>query len=309
MQLDRTAIVITQRNNDEVLDLSLVVFRTYWKKLTALAIIGVLPFAAINFILLYPITDYGSLVMASRDYATAEEFQIRYLWLMMSLVFLQAPLAMAGVTYYLGQAVFIEEPNLKQVTGVIARRLLPLLLVLGVFRGGLVGVLFSLCLFANPTFDSDGSATLWSILGILAFFLVRCFRPFAPEILLLERCPLRRKANASAEEPSYAKRSSWLHAGSGDLFGIELGISLVAIVFICTMCGGSLFLNGVIIGFWNWGWWMDMVFFPLILWVAALWDTVIRFLLYLNTRIRLEGWEIYLRLNAEVQRLQEAKPR
>jgi hypothetical protein len=73
------------------------------------------------------------------------------------------------------------------------------------------------------------------------------------------------------------------------------------------MCGGSLFLNGVIIGFWNWGWWMDMIFFPLILWIAALWDTVIRFLLYLNTRIRLEGWEIYLRLNAEVQRLQEVK--
>jgi hypothetical protein len=52
---------------------------------------------------------------------------------------------------------------------------------------------------------------------------------------------------------------------------------------------------------------MDMIFFPLILWIAALWDTVIRFLLYLNTRIRLEGWEIYLRLNAEVQRLQEVK--
>ncbi|MBU6239922.1 MAG: hypothetical protein KGQ51_19075, partial [Planctomycetes bacterium] len=80
MQLDRTAIVITQRNNDEVLDLSLVVFRTYWKKLILLAIIGVLPFAVLNFILLYPITDYASLVMASRDYATVEGFQIRYLW-------------------------------------------------------------------------------------------------------------------------------------------------------------------------------------------------------------------------------------
>jgi len=307
MQLDRTAIVITQRNNDEVLDLSLVVFRTYWKKLILLAIIGVLPFAVLNFILLYPITDYASLVMASRDYATVEGFQIRYLWTMMSLVFLQAPLAMAGVSYYLGQVVFIEEPSLKQVTGVVTRRLLPLVWVLGIFRGGLIGSLFALWLFANPAFYSEWPVTLWSIIGILAFFLVRCFRPFAPEILLLERCPLRKKANAPAEEQSYSKRSSWLHAGSGDIFGIELGIAFVAIVFICTMCGGCLFLNGVVIGFWNWGWWMDMIFFPLILWIAALWDTVIRFLLYLNTRIRLEGWEIYLRLNAEMQRLQEAR--
>jgi len=307
MQLDRTSIIITQRTNDEVLDLSLVVFRTYWKKLISLAIIGILPFAVLNFILLYPITDYSRLVMASRDYTTVEVFQIRYLWTMMSLVFLQAPLAMAGVSYYLGQAVFIEEPSLKQVTGVITRRLLPLLWVLGIFRGGLIGILFALWLFANPISYPEWPVTLWSIIAILAFFLVRCFRPFAPEILLLERCPLRKKANAPAEEQSYSKRASWLHAGSGDLFGIELGISFVAIVFICTMCGGSLFLNGVIIGFWNWGWWMDMIFFPLILWIAALWDTVIRFLLYLNTRIRLEGWEIYLRLNAEVQRLQEVK--
>jgi hypothetical protein len=307
MQLDRTSIVITQRNNDEVLDLSLVVFRTYWKKLISLAIIGVLPFALLNFILLSPITDYVSLVMASRDFTTVEGLQIRYLWTMMSLVFVQAPLAMAGVSYYLGQAVFTEEPSLKQVTRVVASRFLSLLLVLGILRGGMIGLLFALWLFANPISYLEWPVALWSILGILAFFLVRCFRPFAPEILLLERCPLRKKANAPAEEQSYSKRSSWLHAGSGDLFGIELGISLIAIVFICTMCGGCLFLNGVIVGFWNWGWWMDLIFFPLILWVTALWDTVIRFLLYLNTRIRLEGWEIYLRLNAEVQRLQEAR--
>ena len=307
MQLDRTSIVITQRTNDELLDLSLVVFRTYWKKLLPLALLGVIPFAVLNFILLYPITDYDQLVMGSRDYATVEGFQFRYLWTMFSLVFLQAPLAMAGVCYYLGQAVFIEEPSLKQVGGVITKRLFTLFLVLGIFRGGLIAVLFALWLYLYPFSYPDWPLTLFSILGILGFFLVRCFRPFAPEILLLERCPLRKRSDASAEEQSFSKRSGWLHAGSGDLFGVEIGVSIVAFLFVCAMCGGALFLNGVIIGFWNWGWWMDMIFFPMILWLTALWDTVIRFLIYLNTRIRLEGWEIYLRLNAELQRLREAR--
>jgi hypothetical protein len=65
---------------------------------------------------------------------------------------------------------------------------------------------------------------------------------------------------------------------------------------------------GVLIGVWQWGWWMDLIFFPLVLWMMAFWEAVIRFLLYLNTRIRLEGWEVYLRLNAELQRLLEVNP-
>jgi hypothetical protein len=52
---------------------------------------------------------------------------------------------------------------------------------------------------------------------------------------------------------------------------------------------------------------MDIIFFPAILWAMALWDAVIRFLLYLNTRIRLEGWELHLRLNAELNRLLDVK--
>lgn len=307
MQLDRTAIAIHQRGNDELLDLSLVVFRVYWRKLVPLALLGVIPFAVLNGILLYPLTEYDKLVMASRDYATVAGYQIHFLWTMLAMVFLEAPLAMAGVCYYLGQAVFIEAPSLRQVGGVVVRRWFSLLLVLGLYRGGLIAVLFAIWLFQSPLSYAEWSVTLWSILGILAYFMVRCFRPFAPEILLLERCPLRTKGNAKAEEQSYPKRSRWLHGSAGDLFGIEMGVAFISFLFICGLCGGSLFLNGVIVGYWEWGWWMDIVFYPAILWIVALWGAVIQFLLYLNTRIRLEGWEIYLRLNAELQRLQEAR--
>jgi hypothetical protein len=122
----------------------------------------------------------------------------------------------------------------------------------------------------------------------------------------LERCPLRKQRSAAGTEQSYAKRSAWLHAGSGDLFSVSMGLAFVSVLFLLTMCMGSLFLVGVLVGYWNWGWWMDVLFFPLVLWLMALWGTVIGFLLYLNTRIRLEGWEVYLKLNAELQRMVES---
>lgn len=306
MQLDRTAIVIAQRSTDQLLDLSLAVLRTYWTRLIPLALVGMLPFAFLNFFFLYPTTDYIQLEMASRE--TYEGLQFRYLWTMLCMVFVQAPLAMMGVCYFLGQAVFIEEPTLKQVAGVICKRLLPILLVLGIFRGGIVSVVYGAWLYSDPLLFIDAQVIVLSVFAVFVFYLVRCFRPFAPEMLLLERCRLIAVGKASSDEPSYAKRSSRLHTQSADLFGVDIWISIVDLLFIVTMCGGSMFLNGVLVGVWEWGWWMDLVFYPLILWLTAIWDTVIRFLLYLNTRIRLEGWEVQLRLHAESQRLREARP-
>jgi hypothetical protein len=307
MQLDRTSIVIAQRSADELLDLSLAVIRAYWRRLLPLAIAGVAPFAILNLIFLWPITDYEQLVIASREGTSPEGFRIRYLWTMMTMVFVQAPLAMAGVSYFLGQAVFIEEPRLAQVAGVLGRRIWPLFLVLGVYRGGLVSIAYAAWLFADPSLYSEWSIAFYGTVAVIAFYLGRCFRPFAPEILLLERCPLRKRRSDATQAQTYSKRSAWIHAGSGDLFSIQTTVSFVAVVFILAMCAGSLFFNGALIGRWNWGWWMDIIFFPAILWAMALWDAVIRFLLYLNTRIRLEGWELHLRLNAELNRLLDVK--
>lgn len=307
MQLDRTAIVIAQRSADELFDLSLLVMRRYWIKIVPVAIVGAAPFVLLNYIFLRPFTDYEQLVMASRDVTPSEGFHFRYLWTMMCLVFLQAPLAMSGVTYFLGQAVFNQETSLRQLARVVSKRSVSLLFVIGILRGAVLSVILSLWLYATPSLYPEWELVFLSIFIGFAFFLVRSFRPFAPEILLLEQCPLRKKAGASSDEQSYAKRSGRLHASSGDIFSIQLGISFLALAFLLVMCAGSLFINGAVLGLWRWGWWMDVIFFPAILWLMALWETVIRFLLYLNVRIRLEGWEIYLRFKAELQRLVEAK--
>ena len=44
---------------------------------------------------------------------------------------------------------------------------------------------------------------------------------------------------------------------------------------------------------------------PLALWLIGILVTVFRFLGYLDTRIRLEGWEVELRVKAEAARMQE----
>jgi hypothetical protein len=305
MELDRTSIVIAQRASDELFDLSLIVVRTYWNRILPIAILGALPFVLLNYWLLAPLTDYEELVMASSDYATADGFHVRYLWMMICMVFLESPLAMCGVTYFLGQAVFIEQPTMKQVFGVVRTRWFSLLLMLGFVRGGLFGLAFALWLYCNPAFAPEIQLVVYTVLASIVFFLVRSFRPFAPEILLLERCPLFRGRKSASHDQSYSRRSTWLHSGSGDLFSVQMGIAFTAIVFVIAMSMGALFLVGVLVGTWQWGWWMDTILFPIILWMMALWETVVRFLLYLNTRIRTEGWEVDLRLKAELQRLME----
>ena len=45
---------------------------------------------------------------------------------------------------------------------------------------------------------------------------------------------------------------------------------------------------------------------PLALWLAGIYATVFRFLSYLDSRIRLEGWEVELQLKAERARVLQA---
>jgi hypothetical protein len=80
----------------------------------------------------------------------------------------------------------------------------------------------------------------------------------------------------------------------------------VAILLSLMILAAALFCQGVFTGSWAWGDWLNLVVLPAILWLVGLFLTVYRFLCYLDTRIRLEGWEIELRLKAEASRLDSA---
>jgi membrane protein implicated in regulation of membrane protease activity len=94
-----------------------------------------------------------------------------------------------------------------------------------------------------------------------------------------------------------------------ELFFVMLAAGMIGAAFLLVLNLTSTFLIGSLAGAWSWGWWMDLVLFPLSLWTVAFWATILRFLVYMNTRIRGEGWELELKLKAEARRVQDAEER
>jgi hypothetical protein len=305
MQLDKTAVTISQRSGTDLIDLSLLVFQRYWTSIFCLAFLGTLPFATLNFILLWPLTQYDQLVMSSRELGDATAFQTRYLVIMTAAILIQAPLALSGVTYFIGQAVFGDKPTLGNVLTAIWAKLTAIILIQGFLRMSILVFIPLAFLFQSPAFRPEVEIPLYLLCLCSYVFWVRGFRPFALEILLLERCPLYVSKNDKSRI-AYRKRSSWLHSGMAfELFGMHMGVTIVEILTTLSISLSTLFLIGVLTGIWTWGPWMDLLFFPFILWGIATWGTIIRFLTYMNSRIHTEGWEIELKLKAESQRLLE----
>ena len=305
MQLDKTAIVISQRSAIDVVDLSLLVMHRYWQSIAFFAFVGILPFAIVDFVLLWPITQYESLLIASRDFTGVAVYHVRYLCIVAAIIMIQAPLALSPVTYFIGQAVFIEQPTAKQVFSAVWKRFGAIVFVLGFLRMSLVVFVPAVFFFLDPALRLEVEIPLYLFCLCGLVFFIRGFRPYAAEILLLERCPIR-KAKNRQDQLAYGQRSKWLHSSLyHDLFGVHLGVTVVEVLTAISIAMSMVFLIGVLTGNWSWGFWMDLFLFPLTIWLVAIWATVIRFLLYMNSRIRTEGWEIELRLKAEAQRLEE----
>jgi len=63
------------------------------------------------------------------------------------------------------------------------------------------------------------------------------------------------------------------------------------------------FVWGTFLNDWAWRGGMVHVCMPLSMWIVAGYFTVVRFLSYLDLRIRREGWEVELRVRAEAARM------
>lgn len=297
MQLDKTHVAIRARTMSEVGDLALQVIRRYPQSLGIGLLLGIVPWVLANAALLSWIPLSETIENVFDEETVAERY--RYLWLMSLLVFLQAPLAGVLVTYYVGQAVFEQRPPWSRVIAE-TRKLAPQLFwTLGVKRGPLPMMLLVLFVWGEPF--SPGYEVL--LLGFFAFLfsLTRMFRPFLPEILLLERCPLRN--GGGAHIITAARRSQLLHSPvSGDLVGrFVLGGTMLLLLLVAIL-SSLVFLSMKFFGSTAWSLWITLVVFPMSLWLTVGFATVMRYLLYLDTRIRLEGWEVELALRAEAQR-------
>jgi hypothetical protein len=136
---------------------------------------------------------------------------------------------------------------------------------------------------------------------VVTWFVPYSMWPYLNEVLLLERNPLRRTRRS---QMTTFRRSMALHGGSiGDLFArwlgsMALGGMLFAALWLTMQC-----LAGMLVSEWKWEGLTYTLYYPLALWITAGYFTVVRFLGYLDLRIRNEGWEVELMMRAEGARL------
>ncbi|TWU40430.1 hypothetical protein [Novipirellula artificiosorum] len=296
MQLDRTHVVIRRRTLAEIGDLSLVMLRRYPQALLIGFFLGAFPWAVLNAILLWWIPFGEAEFGLTDDEALAEIW--RYLCWMSLLVVLQAPAAGVATTLYLGQAVFESQPTWGSVFQETKRHFLRWFWALAVVRLAVPAMVLCALRYSLPA--QAGFDVMVPFLLLISLAIFRSSRPFLPEILLLEQCPLR---SSSAAVITARRRSKSLHQPlASDLGGRFLAISFVLFWLFLSVLYTLLWARGIALGQWDWDLFFLLFLFPAALWIIAGVSVVIRLLNYLDTRIRLEGWEVELAVRAEAMR-------
>ncbi len=261
MQLDRARIAIRQRSWLDNLDLALHVLRNGGAPLAASALVGIVPFALVNYQLLKETNAMGPERLAT------------WIWAAM-LVAIEAPLATACLTLYLGQFLFSERPDAGRMARELASSLPQLLLLQGLLRGTLIFLM-------------------------VTAFLPYVAWPYLGEVILLERNPLR----ARGGQPSTMSRSSSLHRGGAAEALVRLIAGFGFAVALASALEVSLrYVFNDILGY-ELGWRGQVVMMQVVLWLVMTYFAVARFLNYLDQRIRHEGWEVELLLRAQRNRL------
>jgi hypothetical protein len=270
MQFDQQRIAIRERPIVEIFDLALAVLRERGIALLKAFTAGAVPAMLLNGLVLYALLDIKTFDSENGD------DQVGYLYLMLLLVVFEAPLATAPLTIYLGQTLFQDRPTGRQVA-IDFWRALPQLLCYQFFLRGFW------CIF--------------QFTAIVPYWL----SPYLNEIILLEKNPLRARIPRGV---TTSIRSGMLHGASRSmLFGRWL---------VSVMCG-TVMAFALFFALWSIlsklaGHWLSDEVAYLVLWPIALWSvigffTVVRFLAYLDLRIRHEGWEVELLMRAEAGRL------
>lgn len=263
MQLDQTRIAIRERNFGEILGLALQVVRARAGWLLLAFLIGVTPLAVLNTLLLDDVLEYE----------LWEEVPPGYWFLTFLLVALEAPFATAIITIYLGKMTFSSDVRFRSCLVDFVRSLPQLLLLQGVMRALLLPVLLA------PYW-------MWPYLG---------------ELVLLERNP---QFAGRRRRLTTLRRSRNLHAyNGGELFGRWLLALMAGGVLWLALAGGAEVLIAQLSGWEVTSTARHLYVYPICLWLVVGWMAVVRFLSYLDLRIRREGWEVELLMRAEALRL------
>jgi hypothetical protein len=199
------------------------------------------------------------------------------LWILLLLV--ETPWATAPLTVALGDLMFGVRPRPGKIVKTLGVTVPSLFLTQFLIRG-------------------------MSYLIVIGYILVPTRYAFLNEALLLERVgPFRALGRSRAICRGF----------EGELFVRWLGQIALGAAFAWCFQRGAETLGSVLAGgelTWDQGAHLD--FSDLVLqagvWIAIAFFTVVRFLSYIDRRIRLEGWEIELRLRSVGRALEERQP-
>ena len=272
MNLDNQRIAIRERGIFEIMDLSLHVLRWQIAPLAVSLVVCAVPMIFLNQFLL---SDTLS------DELEAEEFLAPgYIYYLLLLTAVQAPIVTAPATLLLGRATFGGENNVVDLLKDLLR-----------------------CAPQFVLFQIIGRA-----LSVLLCFTVPLLPyvgwPFLGEIILLERNSLLR---GRQKRLTTMKRTIGFHSG---VFNEILSRWFASLLIGGLLIGSSWMTLWVVLSHLTGGWhslhttyaW----YLPIALWMTIGFFTVVRFLSYLDLRIRREGWEVELAVRAEGARLSTA---
>jgi len=278
LSLDQTRIAIRERGFLEILDLALCVIRGQPVSILLAWAAGVLPCLALNYWLLVGPFQLGdALTVSGEDILAGDESIYQYIAVLSALILFEIPLATAPLTLYLGEFMFQSLPRSRKIAG------------------SFLQALPKLCVYHLL------ARAILTVFCIVPVSLLYIFLPYVNEIVLLER-------NTWAK--TRGRIMSYHGDNSGLIFSRFIGAFFFGVFLLVPSVWFSLLMiRNMFLAQWSWeslAWEYGLVVeLPIALWLVAGYFTVVRFLSYLDFRIRREGWEVDLKLQAEAARLQQ----
>lgn len=288
MFVNQTEISIRERGKRELFDLALHVARRHFGPLVIALALGAAPFAAFNAWALAPIAEHDESDPYDRDERS------NYVAYMTLLVFLEAPLATSLMTIYLGQVLFRTRPTTGQLIREFRRSAGQLLWYQGLVRGTFVALAAAAI---NDWRDRSAMPEFFLWCAAVWALGTRGMRPYLNEVILLERNP--RRADRAATMTT-ARRNAALHAGfAGDSLVQMIGAGMLGFLTAGSLWLTISYLRALLFNAVEPDRATFTVVWPIALWATVWFLAIVRFLGYLDLRIRREGWEVELRIRAE----------
>lgn len=285
MKFDQTSIAIRERSNLEIYDLAAIVMVRHIRPIMVLLLLNALPFAILDYYLVGWVTD------VSFSYG----FSSLYYTMMLALIATQAQLGTCLITIFMGRVMFMEEHSVRAVLRLFFKRLPYFLFSQGILRLALFAVLLA---WVTPHEERPQFGGFYSGLLMIAAtgILVRSLRPYLPEVIFLEQTPLKKKGDL----PSLSERSKNLHSLASYsimwqfiLMRVTVPLMLFAVHSVFIMLDSMLSIRAN----------SEQSLQPFYLlasgWFVAAFFAVVQFLMYINVRIRQEGWAVQLKFMTE----------